>query len=433
MRPIDQAIEKLTIEDLYPQLTFDKGYRAECLFHNSKSGNSFNVTDDKKWFCKGCGKSGDPIDWWYSIEKGILGRCPGGETFNQIAKQIQELAGITVDKTSQKQPSQHGQVNREAVLRDIYEYCHQKLLEDTPQAEAARDYLQKRLVSLETIKKLKIGLYPSYYEIKDYITGKTQKNHYYGKNQEDGVYSMKFLLSKYEDYLTFPWWDENDKPLTMYFRYPAKELPKDKDKTLTFPGEGSKRSPLYLNFALKKHVDLIAVEGLIDAASLIDQGVENVITYVGSNFSNEQIQTMQRKKIQSIKFVGDADDGGINGLKSSTPRLINAGIDVYAVALPKGTDPNDILMGYGLESWVNCIEKNTSAISTIVDQALEKFNEIKPDDKTKSEIINTVREELSKINSDDKSTNLKVDLFGWEYLRMKLIEMGVEPLAEGGI
>jgi len=417
MRPIDKneltkVEQTLTKEQLYPNVEWQDDKRGRCPFHNSKSGNSFNIDENKRFYCSGCGVSGDPVDYLHSLDIGKLEKCPP-HLFTKYATQFIEMAGIKVEQVTSTQPIQKATrtAYKPAVLKDLTRYAHQKLLETEP----ALNYLINRGVSSSTIKRFLIGYYNDSYLIQKYITG--EKNHYYGKGETNGVEAMCILNRRYNGYITFPWLNETGNQIqTLYFRYVGTP-PEGKPKTLALPGEGSKSTPLFLHNCLEhNHSELLAMEGVIDALSLIDSGLNNVVAYVGASFTNDQIAVMKRYRIKTVTIIPDADEGGQTGLRSSVIRLFNSDIDSYSCLLPDGLDPNDYLIKYGFEKWQDYTSKPKSALSAIVDNILAKYSDQEHSDMITNRIINEVRDFTNKLETDEGSRLTKVNLFVWDYL-----------------
>ncbi len=91
---------------------------------------------------------------------------------------------------------------------------------------------------------------------------------------------------------------------------------------------------------------------MIDAAIAQLSGMTNVCAYVAASCSQEQIQTIERKKIEKVTLCGDPDKAGDNGTASNLRRMLAVGILVYvAPRLPNKLDPDEFILKYGLEAW----------------------------------------------------------------------------------
>ena len=126
-----------------------------------------------------------------------------------------------------------------------------------------------------------------------------------------------------------------------------------KPKTIALPGKSTKRSPLYLDLALKARCSgIVLVEGVNDAALAQSLELTNVCAYVGATCSNEQIETLTRKGIKKVILCGDPDSAGDNGTASNLNRITQVGIAVYvAPKLPDNLDPDEFILKYGVEAW----------------------------------------------------------------------------------
>ena len=160
-------------------------------------------------------------------------------------------------------------------------------------------------------------------------------------------------LKALEEYITYPWLDANSRPLTIYGRWHTQVPPKGKPKTIALPGKSTKRSPLYLDRALKaRHTEIVLVEGVNDAALAQSLGLTNVCAYVAASCSSEQIETLKRKGIKKVILCGDPDNAGDNGTASNLNRMIRVGISVFIVPrLPDNLDPDEFILKYGVEAW----------------------------------------------------------------------------------
>jgi len=186
------------------------------------------------------------------------------------------------------------------------------------------------------------------------------------------------LWPKLEGYVLIPWADAMGHPLTLYGRWSTKTPPEGRPKTLALPGEGTKSSPLYFDRARRAgHRDLVAVEGVFDAALLQARGDSRVVAYVAAQFSGGQVETMTRHRVRSVVVCPDPDGGGDRGAHSSVDALTKAGIDARVTPrLPDGLDPDEFLLRDGLEGWKAHVQ---AAVSGTVYQARVAIGNVTPD------------------------------------------------------
>src|SRR5262249_30252032 len=118
-------------------------------------------------------------------------------------------------------------------------------------------------------------------------------------------------------------------------------------------GEGTKRSPLYLDRALAARCrQVVLVEGPFDAGIAQAYGDPRVIACVAAMLSDLQVKTLKRCGIESVIITLDPDCAGEAGILSCLKSLDAAGITGYvAPKLPDGMDPDEFIVAHGLEAW----------------------------------------------------------------------------------
>lgn len=182
----------------------------------------------------------------------------------------------------------------------------------TPAQGMAEKYHQALLADKETLKHLKQrGIKEE--SIKCFMLGVYQKD------------KSKWLSIPH--YL-------NKKVLNIKFR----SLPPDKKTFRRIPGC---RSILFNADSLKGQKEVYITEGEIDAITLVQAGIENVVsgTTGAGSFDPEWID--QLKHLTKIFLVYDADKKGQEGARSLAKRL---GYNrCFNIVLPENQDPNDFL------------------------------------------------------------------------------------------
>lgn len=349
---IDEVLSRLRVEDIYtdPSHQFKQSgdrYRGGCPFHQSKSKTAFVVNSKSKLFwCAGCCQGGSAIDYVHSLRVGHWAKARGID-FIEALKYLGSLALMSLPDI-ERTPAEIEKVRkweaRRAILQEVIEYG-QEVLWSQSGAEARLYLTHERGLTEEGIRQLGLGFYLSSKAVQESLISK-------GYDLSDAI-DAGVIWKKLEGYILFPWLDSRGRPLTIYGRYSTKVPPDGKPKTIALKGEGTKASPLYLDRALScGHKEIILVEGVLDAALLQVRGDTRVCSYVAASCSDQQIETLRRRSIQSITLCSDPDDGGENGTHSNIDRISKTGITVYvAPKLPDGLDPDEFLIREGLDGW----------------------------------------------------------------------------------
>ena len=130
-----------------------RNYRALCPFHSEKSP-SFMVSADKQIFhCFGCQAGGNVFRFVMKIDN---------LTFMEAVEKLAKRAGLTMPTPVRSKEAIARNKEKEDLYAanelagKYYEYCLQKL----PEAKTANNYLHKRGLSPEILKKFRIGYAP---------------------------------------------------------------------------------------------------------------------------------------------------------------------------------------------------------------------------------------------------------------------------------
>ena len=132
-----------------------------CPFHGEKTA-SFSVNPQKGFFkCFGCGKGGSCYNFVMEIE---------GLNFPEAIKRVAEISGVPLpepidDKNYEirKKKKQEQKAIADQVIelnKYALEFWEKHLQENNAHSRAAREYLEKRELSEETIKKFRLGYSP---------------------------------------------------------------------------------------------------------------------------------------------------------------------------------------------------------------------------------------------------------------------------------
>lgn len=381
-----------------------------CPFHSEKSP-SFAVSADKQIFhCFGCGVGGNVFHFISKIEN--VG-------FKESVEMLANRANITLPTIDD------GQDNKIAYLKSrVYEinkqtaqFYHENLYK--PTAKVAQEYIKKRKLDNNTLKTFLIGYSGNFNELYNYL--KLQ-----GFNDEEILASTLVnknekgeFIDRFRKRLMFPIQDERGRVIA----FGGRILEDSKIKNVKMPkyinsSENivySKGRHLFGLYAAKKQqkIDkIIIVEGYMDAISLHQRGITNVVASLGTALTEAQGRLLRNNSNQVI--IGyDADGAGQNATLRGLEILQNLGCDIRILQLDEpAKDPDEYILKYGPERLRRCVDNAISLVEFKVKLLKNELNLDHPNDKIK--FLTEIAKELAKINSDLEK-EVYVDKIAFDY------------------
>ena len=331
-------------------------YVGLCPFHSEKSP-SFGVDPAKQfYFCFGCKKGGNAID--FVIERDRL-------DFKAALHLLADRAGVTLPKFGR---DDGGKADRLSVLRDAVsraaDVYRQALKSD--EGKAAREYLKSRGFNDRTVDAFGLGYAPDGWD------GLARAG--LAKKFDDDVLLEAGLIKRgdrgglYDTFrrrLIFPIRDEQGRPVAFGGRVlpgddsPAKYL--NSPETPLF----SKSKVLFgldlAKAAVVKGKTAVVFEGYADAAMARQHGVENAVAVLGTSLTPEHAATL-RRLCERVVLVFDADAAGATATRRSVELFLREQIDVAIADLPPGTDPDEFLQANGLAAFTSLVDNAVDAL-----------------------------------------------------------------------
>jgi len=358
-----------------------------CPFHKEKSP-SFAVSPDKQIFhCFGCGVGGNVYTFVSKIE---------GIGFFETVQMLAERANIQLPTLENSVDTQ------KEILKDkVYkvnefaaEYYHQNLYKS--QSKLGQEYVKKRQLSNETLKSYRIGYSGKfdelYQELKKQGFQETEilESGLVNKN-EKGQY-----IDRYRNRLMFPICDIRGRVIA----FGGRVLDDSKPKYINSPENVvySKGRHLFgLNVAKKGDTKkLLIVEGYMDAISLYQRGITNVVASLGTALTEAQGRLLRRHS-EKVILGYDADGAGQNAILRGMDILQNMGCDLRVLQIEGAKDPDEYILKYGTARFNNLVEKALSVIEFNVKLLKKDLNLENTNDKIK--FLNEIAKLISKVEN----------------------------------
>jgi DNA primase/ribosomal protein S27E len=228
-----------------------------------------------------------------------------------------------------------------ALLEDLLSWCEAQL----DQAPEALAYLtQRRGLSPEAIREVKLGYLPSPQAAVDYLTG---RGHTRERIDEAGLLTPGLGETHH---LAVGYRDRVGRLTGLACRYvgdPPPELPK-----YVYSHGTDKSSPYNLHKA-RHYLELIIVEGLFDVISLRARGIETVIAVEDAKLTRAQVGLLAACGVRKVILGFDRDDTGREATERALDLLLaQEGLRSYVLELPEGyTHPDEFIEDEGVEAY----------------------------------------------------------------------------------
>lgn len=372
-----------------------RNYFGICPFHREKSP-SFSVSPDRQYFhCFGCHKGGDVFTFVSEIEK---------LSFKETVEFLAERGHVTLpleqdDGFNEKQylKDRMYKVNLETTL-----FFHERLYQ--PLAKIAQNYVKERKLDNNTLKAFKIGYSGEYNELYKHLKSKGFKDNEILATGLVNKNDRGEFIDRFRKRLMFPIMSVNGKVVAFGGRRldnnerSAKYI--NSNENLVY----SKKQHLFaLNLAKQTNSkQIILVEGYMDAISLHQRGIQNVVASLGTALTEEQGRLL-RKYSEQVLMSYDSDGAGQEAIMRGLEILSAQGCDARVIQMEGAKDPDEYIIKYGSERF-NLLAKN--AISLVefkvkmvkskydLENATDKVRFLKEITKILSQVENKIEQEI---------------------------------------
>ena len=364
-----------------------RNYFGLCPFHNEKSP-SFSVSPDKQIFhCFGCGVGGNVITFISKIE---------GIGFKESIEVLAERANIKLPSIDNSVDSKKEELKAKVYKVNNFtaEYYHKKLYE--PSSKIAQDYVKKRKLNNETLQSYKIGFSGKFDELYQVLkkegfndeeileSGLVNKN-------DNGKY-----IDRYRNRLMIPIFDERNRVIA----FGGRVLDDSKPKYINSPENivYSKGRHLFgLNVAKKDHPKrLLIVEGYMDAISLHQRGITDVVASLGTALTTSQ-GWLLRRNCEQVILGFDSDGAGQTAIMRAMEVMQNMGCDMRVLQMTGAKDPDEYVIKYGAARFNKLLDDAISLIEFKIKVLQKDLNLDNASDKIK--FLNEIAKLISKIEN----------------------------------
>ena len=321
-----------------------------CPFHKENTP-SFSVSPDKQIFhCFGCGVGGNVIHFLQKIES---------LDFKDTLEILADKAGITLPTLDNDYDTKQQQLK--ARLYELNEetakFYHENLYKQN--AKEAQEYVKKRKLDNKTLKAFQIGYSGNYSDLYVYLKSKNfTDNEILASNLVNRTEQGKFI-DRFRKRLMFPILDVRNRVIAFGGRVLDDSLPKyinSPENTIYVKG----RHLFGMNIAKNSRQDkIIIVEGYMDAISLHQRGITNVVASLGTALTEAQGRLL-RKYCEKVVISYDSDAAGQAATIRGLEILNNLGCDVRILQMEGAKDPDEYIIKYGTAGYNKLVEQAIS-------------------------------------------------------------------------
>ncbi len=319
-----------------------------CPFHDERTP-SFSVNAESKLFyCFGCHEKGDAFSFVEKTE---------GLDFREAVERLGDRYGVELQLENDDPEAEQRRRRRERLisLLDRTADFYAKFLWDSQEATKARDYLVGRGLREEVLREFRVGYSPSAW---DRVLVGAQRDGFRPEELEAAGLAQRGrggLYDRFRGRIMFPLANARGRVLG----FGARAM-----------GEG--RGPKYLNTSeneiyhkgrqlfgidlaraqAAKSGRIVVVEGYTDVLALHQAGIRESVAIMGTALTAEQMAELGR----AAPLVVLALDADRSGQEAMVRAAQHGGVELWAVGMPEGSDPADLLASEGEQAFAARLE-----------------------------------------------------------------------------
>lgn len=375
-------------------------YFGLCPFHREKTP-SFAVSETKQvYHCFGCHSGGTVIQFLQNIEN---------ISFREALEILAERARIELPKVQDTYYDIKQEKKKEMAykINEMASNYFMKSLVDVNDKtnKLAQEYVKKRKLNKQMIIDFKIGY--SKIGLVKYLVS-------HGIKEEDIIAvglayrrDNNSIVDRFINRLMFTLKDIKGRVIGFTGRKLDDNLDVAKYINTNENIVYSKRNNLYGLDIAKNYSrnEMIIVEGNMDAISLHQRDIRNVVASMGTALTEKQARLILRYT-KNVKIAYDSDAAGEEATIRGLDILDKLGADVRVVKYEGAKDPDEYIIKFGKESFLKKVKNSISLFEFKLENVSKKYNLENISDKVK--FMGEVLELLLKIrNSAERDIYIK--------------------------
>ena len=350
-------------------------YFGLCPFHGEKTPSFHVIPDRQMYHCFGCGVSGNVYTFVMEYEN---------YTFREAVEMLADRAGIALPKMEYSKEAK-AEAERKNTLLEINKlaanYFYYQLRQ--PQGQQGYEYLKKRKLSEETMKRFGLG-YSNKTSDDLYRYLKDNKGYQDSILRESGLftYSERGVFDKFWNRVMFPIMDVNSRVIGFGGRVMGDGEPKYLNSPETKIFEKSRN--LYgLNYARTARKGyMLLCEGYMDVIALHQAGFTNAVASLGTALT-ERHASLLKRYTDTVILTYDSDGAGVKAALRAIPMLRAVGISTKVLNMRPWKDPDEFIKNLGAEEFEKRIGEARNSFLYEIDILRRDVDMEDPEQKTK--------------------------------------------------
>lgn len=343
-------------------------YFGRCPFHDERTGSFHVRPEEKHYHCFGCQESGDPFDFVMQTD---------GLDFRGALETLAQRFGVALEVEDEDPLAKARRERRDRLhaLLDRAAGYYARFLWESAEAAAARDYLARRGLAVETLRTYRVGYAPSawdkmllgsrqagFSEEELLATGLAQRS-----RQRPGSYYDRF-----RERIMFPLANARGKVVG----FGARAMRDNQPPKYLNTSEGEvfhKGSQLFgIDIARRPAAragTIVLAEGYTDVLALHQAGVQNAVGVMGTSLTDEQARELERTA-RTLVLALDADGAGQEAMVRASRIAAGRRLELRVARLADGMDPADLIQQQGAGAVRELVARSVPFVSFHVDKIL---------------------------------------------------------------
>ena len=396
---IDQVIQASDLVSLIGDFVSLKkkgiNWEACCPFHEEKTP-SFKVNPVKGIYkCFGCGKGGDAISFVMDIES---------VSYVEAIRSLARRFNVALEESEVDLREEQIKQSEKEAIQIAANFAQEFFVRNLHETEEGRSiglaYFLERGLRLDVVKAFGLGYASDQW---DGLLREAESKQYTRENLEKAGLILindesNKTYDRFRGRITFPIYNISGKVMA----WGARMLGKDKNqpKYINSP-EGilyDKSNALYGLFqarnAIRQTDMCYLTEGYMDVVAMHQAGIENCVASSGTSLTEGQIRLVGRFT-KNLTLLYDGDSAGIKASLRGIDLILAAGLNVRALVLPDGHDPDSYAKAFGSENLQEYLKAHTRDFISF--KAELAAQEAAADPIKKADLLDSILESIAQV------------------------------------